>query len=117
MADAPSFDIDEWLSRIDLAAVPDPADKLRECEFFFDLLCREADRDRFRWLVSAFMNAAYSFFESSALTAYFRFNDNETGEPVPDSQALEVLRKYVVVIRDEKRPNFVKTAGLVPLTK
>ncbi|MDO8437739.1 MAG: hypothetical protein Q7S69_06210 [Nitrosomonadaceae bacterium] len=117
MADSPPFDFNEWLSLLDLDAIPDPRDKLRECEFFFDLLSQQTERDRFRWLVAAFLNAAYSFFESSSLTAYFRFNDHETGEPVEDSQALEVLRRYVNVMRDAKRPNFVKTGGLVPLTK
>jgi hypothetical protein len=111
------FDIDEWLSLLDLAAIPDPNDKVRECEFFFELMSTETDRDRFRWLTSAFLNASYSYFESSALTAFFRFTDQETGEPIEDSQALEVLRRYVNVLRNVKNPRFVKTAGLVPLTQ
>jgi hypothetical protein len=111
------FDLNEWLSLLDLQAIPDPHDKVRECEFFFELMLRETERDRFRWLASAFLNAAYSYFETSALRAFFRFTDHETGESVEDSQALEVLRKYVKVFQNAKNPNFVKTTGLVPLTE
>lgn len=116
MATIDSPDIDDWLNRWDIDAVPDFDDKVKECEFFFELLEAETDRNRFRWLVSAFLNAAYSFFESSALTAYFRFTDAETGDPFADHEGLEVLRRHVRVCRNEKNPNFVKTAGLTPLT-
>lgn len=108
--------LEDWLNRWDMESVPDFDDKLRECEFFFGLLETESDRNRFRWLVSAFLNAAYSFFESSALTAYFRFTDSETGDSFPDHEGLEVLCRHVRVCRNEKKPNFVKTAGLTPLT-
>ena len=117
MGNAEEFDFGDWLSRWDMAAIPDIDDKLQECEFFFGLLVDETDRSRFRWLVSAFLNAAYSFFETSALTAYFRFTDPETGKPHEDSEALAVLRKHVTVFRKPDNPNFVKTGALTPLTK
>lgn len=117
MSDAREFDFDDWLNRWDMAAVPDLDDKLRECEFFFGLLVNETDRNKFRWLVSGFLNAAYSFFETSALTAFFRFTDPDSGEPREDSEALEVLRKHVRVFRKPDNPNFVKTSALTPLTK
>jgi hypothetical protein len=117
MLDDPIDTSDNWLSRIDLASIPDLDDKLRECEYFFALASAERDRQHFRWLVGAFFNAAYSYFETSALTAYFRFTDYETGEPVADSQSIDVLSKYVHVFRNENRPEFVKTSGLQGVTK
>ena len=109
------IDIDEWLSRWDMDAVPDLDDKVKECEFFFESLNAETNRNRFRWFVSAFMNAAYSFFESSALTAYFRFTDAD-GNSQEDHEGLTVIRQHVRVFRNVKKPSFVKTAGLTPVT-
>ena len=88
-------DAEDWLNLLDFAAIADPGDKVRECEYFLAAASEEKDRDRFRWQVSAFFNAAYSYFETSALYAYLSFTDPKTGEPVEDSVALEVLRKYV----------------------
>ena len=67
-------------------------------------------------MVSAFLNAAYSFFESTALTTYFRFTDPESGQPYEDHEGLAVLRRHVKVFQNAKNPNFVKTAGLTPIT-
>lgn len=116
MAESNDFDIEDWLNRWDMESVPNFDDKLRECEFFFSLLLKESDRSRFRWLLSGFLNATYSFFESSALTAHFRFTDPD-GETYEDDEALNILRRHVKVVQDKKNPNFVKTAGLSPLTK
>lgn len=108
-------DLEDWMSRWDIQAVPDLDDKLRECEFYFALLEAENDRNKFRWVLSGFLNSAYSFFESSALTAYYRFTDAD-GEPYADFDGLAVLRRHVKVLRNEKNPSFVKTAGLSKLT-
>jgi hypothetical protein len=43
MLDDPIDTSDNWLSRIDLASIPDLDDKLRECEYFFALLLRPAE--------------------------------------------------------------------------
>lgn len=115
MLDANKFDIDDWLNRWDMQAVPDFDDKLRECEFFFELLSKETDRSKFRWLLSGFLNATYSFFESSALTAHFRYTDSD-GEPCKDDEGLSVLQRHIKVVQSSKKPNFVKTTGLTPLT-
>ncbi len=116
MSISDAFDFEDWLSRWDLEAVADLDDKVKECTFFFEALQLETDRSRFRWLASAFLNAAYSFFESSALTAYFRFMDAD-GNVYEDREGLTVLRRHVRVVRNERNPNFVKTAGLTPLTE
>lgn len=110
------FDTDDWFSRLDLDSVPDLDDKVRECEFFFALLSVQTERNQFRWLLSAFLNAAYSFFESTALTAHFRFSDPD-GNSIPDHDGLSILRRNVRVVQNSKRPEFVKTAGLTPITK
>jgi hypothetical protein len=62
-------------------------------------------------------NAAYSFFEISTLAAFYSMADPQTGEPVEDSDALQVLRRYVSVFRDLKRPMYVKTGALHPIVK
>jgi len=110
------FDLDDWLSRWDMESVPDFDDKVRECEFFFQQLSAESDRSKFRWLLSAFLNSAYSFFESTALAAHFRFTD-QNGCPCKDDAGLIILRQHVQVEQKRNNPEFVKTAGLTPLTK
>ncbi len=115
MSDANEFDLEDWLNRWDMQAVPDFDDKLRECEFFFELLSKESDRNKFRWLLSGFLNATYSFFESSALTAHFRYT-NSDGEPYEDEEGLSILQRHIKVDQSKKNQNFVKTAGLTPLT-
>jgi hypothetical protein len=112
-----TFSDDEFLSRLDLAAIEDARNKIDECEFFLGMACQEPDRTKFRWLVSAFLSAAYSYFEMTALRAYFGFTSPDTGEPLPDLESISILRDHVVVLQDQKRPEYVKTAGKSSLTK
>jgi hypothetical protein len=116
MPEVEDFDVSDWLSRLDISSIPDFNDKVQECEFFFNLLSVETDRSKFRWLLSGFLNAAYSFFESSALTAHFRYTDLD-GESYKDHLGLEILRRHVMVEQRKNNPNFVKTAGRTPITK
>jgi hypothetical protein len=106
---------DNFLERLDLGAIADAGDKVRECEFFLDVASGEKDRARFRWLVSAYLNAVYSYFETSALYASVAFTDPETGDPIEDTEAVETLRAYVRVFQHEKKPYYVKTGGLHPV--
>lgn len=115
MQTAPFAHIDEILTLVDLSAIADPGDKVRECEYFLALASVECDRNRFRWLISAYLNAVYSFFETSALRACMGITDPKTGEPVGDADALETLRAYVNVSQNGKNPHFVKTGGLDPV--
>ena len=107
--------INEFFSRFDMAAIEDAGSKIAECEYFLALASNETNRSHFRWLISAFLNAAYSYFEMSALHAYFAFTDQD-GNSFPDDGAIKVLRGHVRIMRNEKRPDFVKTSGLSPLT-
>lgn len=110
-------DTEDWLNLLDLDAIADPSDKLSECEFFLELATQENNKDKFRWLISAFFGAAYSFFEINALRAYQSFHNPETGDPIENGEALETLRRYVRVRQDAKRPTYVKTAGQHEITK
>jgi hypothetical protein len=110
-------DTADWLNLLDLDSIADPSDKLTECEFFLELATQENDKDKFRWLISAFFGAAYSFFEINALRAYQSFHNPETGDPIENEEALETLRRYVRVLQDAKRPSYVKTAGQHEITK
>lgn len=112
-----SGDADDWMNLLDLDAITDPTDKSAECGYFLSLAAHETDKDRFRWLISAFFGAAYSFFEVNALRAYHDFHNPQTGEPIPNNEALEVLRRYVMVVQNVKQPAYVKTAGLHDITK
>lgn len=110
-------DISELLDLTALDAIAEPNDKVEECRFFLDLAENELDIKRFRWLISAFLGAAYSYFEICALRAYHCFWHPLSGEPLESSGALDVLRKYVRVVQDRKRPKYVKTSGLHNITK
>jgi hypothetical protein len=108
-------DIDDLLERLDLSAIADQGDKMRECEFFLGMASDEADRMRFRWLISAFLNAVYSYFETSALRANLAIT-TEDGEQVADDDALEALRAYVAVTtRNTRKGLRVDTQGFGPV--
>lgn len=107
--------LDDILERLDLDAIADPGDKVRECEFFLGLASTEKDRTRFRWLISAYLNAVYSYFETTALYASVAFTDPQTGDPIVDADAVEKLRTYVRVVQNGKDPYYVKTGGLHPV--
>ena len=103
----------DYLSRLDLEALEDAPNKIDECEYFLALASAEPARDRFRWLVSAFLGAAYSYFEMSALRAHFAFTD-ESGQNHPDQESLNVLREYVGISQKVKDPGYVTTWGIHP---
>ena len=108
--------LEDWIDLVDLSAVALPDDKVAECEYFLDLASTEKDTSHFRWQISAFFNAAYSFFEIAALGAYQTYCHPETGDYIEDSEALDNLRYYVKVIQNSKNPSYVKTAGLHEVT-
>jgi hypothetical protein len=112
----PELELDDWIDLLDLEALAEPSDKVNEAEYFLDLASKEVDVQRFRWLISAFFGAAYSFFETSALAAFHGFTNPETGGAIADDKALEVLRRYVKIVQNIKNPYFVKTGGLHPIT-
>lgn len=103
------------LEDIDLSAVVLPDDKLSECDFFYSLLKKEVDRDKFRWLFGAFLNACYGHLEYKAAYFHYAHCDPESGETIEDGESLETLRKYVKVFKNNNKSGFVKTSGLSEL--
>lgn len=110
-------DLRDVLRNIDLASIASPNDKLNECKYFFQKLSIETNRSHFRWLLSAFLNACYSYLEVKAQHLHEASMDREAGEPCEDEESLLILRKYVRAFRLRNRPGFVKTSGLTELTK
>ena len=108
-------DLREILKDLDLSAVVLPDDKLRECDYFYGLLLQEKDRDRFRWLLGAFLNACYGYLEYKAAYFHYAFCDPETGDPVEDWQGLETLRKYIRVFQVKNKAGYIKTSGMSEL--
>jgi hypothetical protein len=102
--------IDEILS-VDLSAIAPPDDKIAECHYFLALAEQEPDREKFRWLISAFLNAVYSYFEIKALAAYEAYSHGETGEYIANEGALVVLRQYLQIKQVKNKSSFVKTSG------
>lgn len=109
--------LEQCLADIDIDSIAPPDDKHEECKYFYNLLLVENERDKFRWLLSAFLGACYSFLEIKAKGMYHAYNDFETGEPVEDEQALDVLHQYVTTSQRKKDSSFVSTKGLHELTK
>ncbi|RZV51653.1 MAG: hypothetical protein EX270_10200 [Pseudomonadales bacterium] len=109
-------DLRNILDDLDLSAVVLPGDKLKECQYFFNLLEAEKDRDKFRWLLGAFLNACYGHLEYKAAYLHYAFADPETGDPVEDWEALDILRNYVRVFQ-QKKSGFIKTSWLSELTE
>lgn len=107
----------EELRNIDMSSIALPDDKVNECKYFLGLASEEDEVEKFRWIVSAFFNAAYSFFEIKALGLYKSYQHPETGEDIEDEDSLNKLRQYVKVFKDTKRKDYVKTAGLKNITE
>jgi hypothetical protein len=107
--------IDDVLS-VDLSAIPLPDDKIEECRYFLTLASEQEDSGRFRWLISAYLNAVYSYFEIKALGVHEAYTNPETAEPIADSEALEILRQYIRIVQQKNNPSFVKTGGLNEIT-
>lgn len=102
----------DWFSLLDLDAIADTDDKIAECEYFLAAATDEPDVHRFRWLISAFFGAAYSFFEIRALSAFHTFTDPQNGSSVEDTCTLSVLRRYVQITPPKPaKPFFVKTVA------
>lgn len=97
---------------LDMGAIADPQDKIAECQYFLNLASKEYDLKHFRWLISAFLGAAHSFFDISALNAYNAFADSRTGEIFKNAEAIETLERYITVSPHEKNPSRINTGAI-----
>ena len=109
--------LESILKNLDMSAIALPDNKLDECKYFYSLLEHEENRDHFRWLLSAFLGACYSHLEITAKSLFHAFQDPETGETYQDDDALTILGKYVSASQNKKKPEYVKTKGLLALTE
>ncbi|MBD9471169.1 hypothetical protein [Pseudoxanthomonas sp. PXM01] len=85
--------------------------KADECRFFLELARAQTDRSRFRWLVSAFLSAAYSFFDQAAYWACISQVDESTGEDTADEILLSAVREHIDVTQNKKYASYVKTTA------
>lgn len=92
----------------DLDAIPDFDDKFEECKYFYSLAKDECDIKKFRWLVSACLNSANSFFDIKAGQLYHAFEDAETGEAIKDEEKLELFKAHMKTKQSPKNPSRIK---------
>jgi len=109
--DADPEEIRKFISSIDVQSVAGEDDKADECRFFLGLARMEIDKKKFRWLVSAFLGAAYSYFEHTAHWACIARTDHDTGEDIADEALLSAVREHVDVIHNKKYPSHSRTVA------
>jgi len=104
-------ELKQFMASVDLSSSAGLDDKAEECRFFLALAETETDRARFRWLVSAFLSAAYSYFEHTAFWACIACTDEDTGEDIPDEALLSAVREHVDVKQNKKYTSYVQTTA------
>jgi len=104
------------LSQYDFEAIVEQTDKLDEAVYFLAAAREQTDRRQFRWLVSAFFNAAYSYFDTAAMHACNAYT-NTDGETMPDDDALAILGKYIEVEQQKGNPFRVHTMPVNSVAK
>ncbi|MFL1803002.1 hypothetical protein ACJW8F_16645 [Plesiomonas shigelloides] len=107
-------DLRDILKDIDLLAIVHSNDKLFECEFFLNLLMAEKCKDKFRWLLGAFLNSCYGYLDAKVKHCSYRFVDENSGDAVPDQIALDILSEYVTMSRDRRH---IKARARHPLLR
>src|SRR6266436_1753517 len=97
--------LDSWDALWDLEGVVESdwpplaaKDKIEECEFFLGLMRTNSDWKQFRWLTSAFLQAARAAMDWMGYAAhhYSPYQDDE-GEPVMDDCYVVPLSKYMTL--------------------
>ncbi len=76
-------------------------DKLDECRFFLRMMNRTKDWARFRWLTSAYLNAARAALDWLAYSVHYAWFDDD-GEQRPDRKAMDALMKHLDLKREVK---------------
>lgn len=98
------IDIDRILDFTDLSAFPDLNDKARECNYFLSLAAASINKDHFRWAISAFLTASYSYFEVLALKAFKDCELLAEGRYLINDCVLDVLNQFVTFKESTKKP-------------
>jgi hypothetical protein len=93
------------------------ADKLKECSFFLDLMMGTTDWNQFRWLTSAYLNAARAVMDWLASSAFYAIPDDTDGSRMEqDDEAIAILSQYMV-LKHEKKTGKVYASPRDPLLK
>ena len=100
-----------FMLTVDVSSAAAQDDKADECKFFLELARAETDRSRFRWLVSAFLSASYSFFDQAAYWACIAQIDESTGEDAADEVLLSAVLEHIDVTQNKKYASYVKTTA------
>jgi hypothetical protein len=79
----------------------DIKDKMEECSYFLGMMRKTSNWSEFRWLTSAFLNAARSALDWIAYMIHYDKID-EDGNTFIDKKALERLSKYITVKAETK---------------
>lgn len=123
MALSAPFEFDDWLNLLDMDAIADPNDKIVECEYFLEFASAEPNVQRFRWLISAFFGAAYSFFEISGTECLSRLHRPKNRCLYRRHRGFEYItrlrhdlseRQESILRQDERTPRRNKTTVRTP---
>ena len=91
------------------------SDKIRECGFFLGLMRQNTDWDQFRWLTSAFLEAARAAMDWMAYAAHHYYEDDSEGNSVRDDCYVKPLAKFMII--DPKKDGRVFVCPSHPLLK
>ena len=60
--------MDRLCKQPDMVEIPDTVSTLAKCEYFLNLASSEVNVLKFSWLISSFLEAAYSYFDVVAIS-------------------------------------------------
>jgi len=106
----PPADLHGWI----LPDYLDISDKLAEGEYFLNLMAGTTDWNQFRWLTSAFLNAARASLDWLGMSVQYAIPGEGQYEMERDERAFAKLSEYVS-IKHEKRGGKVYVSPLHPL--
>ncbi|SFU62923.1 hypothetical protein [Nitrosospira multiformis] len=105
----PISEMETLCNELDIVGIPSAWDTFQKCEYFLNLASSEVNTPQFSWLISAFLEAAYSYFDVLAIGAMNSFTDGYTGGTWQDEELYFKILGSVVYIGSEG-PFRVKTS-------
>lgn len=70
-------------------------DKIEECGFFLELMRKTTDWKQFRWLTSAFLEAARAAMDWMAYAAHHYWHHDVDGNEIQDDRYIGPLKRYM----------------------
>jgi len=77
-------------------------DKIEECGFFLDLMRKTTNWKQFRWLTSAFLEAARAAMDWMAFAAHHYWQQDAEGNDFYDDRYVQPLRRYIGTEKQKK---------------